>query len=53
MELEHMVLSDYPGAESQRLYVYFHMWNIDPLQILALLWKAGHMKKSSHIREGG
>jgi hypothetical protein len=24
-----------PGSESQRLYVFFHMWNIAPIQIQA------------------
>jgi hypothetical protein len=34
MELEkHHLKRNYPGSESQRLHVFSHMWNIDPIQI--------------------
>jgi hypothetical protein len=42
-----------PGSESQRLHVLSHMWNIDPIQIQAILWKTGHAKRRSLKREGG
>jgi hypothetical protein len=36
MELENIILSS-PGSESQKLNVFSHMWNIDPIQIQAML----------------
>jgi hypothetical protein len=33
------------------LDVFFHMWNTDLIQ--AILWKTGHAKGRSHVREGG
>jgi hypothetical protein len=36
MELED-ILSEVSGSESQRPHVFSHMWNIDPIQIQAIL----------------
>jgi hypothetical protein len=58
MELENIILSEVShGSESQRLHVFSHMWNIDLIQIQAILWKTAHTKGRPHMRgrvkEGG
>jgi hypothetical protein len=51
--VEHHLKWNQPGSESQRLHVFSHMWNIDPVQIQVILWRTGHAKGKSLTGEGG
>jgi hypothetical protein len=46
---EHHCKWSYPGSESQKPHVFFHMSNKDLIQT-AVLWKTGHTKGRSHMR---
>jgi hypothetical protein len=49
---EHHLQWSKPGSEGQKSYVFFHIWNIGPIQIQAILWKIGHPKGTSLMGEG-
>jgi hypothetical protein len=49
---EHHIKWSFSGSESQGSHVFPPMWNIGPIQIQAILWKAGHAKGRSLMEEG-
>jgi hypothetical protein len=53
MELENFILSVVREVQRAKGHVSSPMWNIDPIEMQAMLWKAGHAKERSLAREGG
>jgi hypothetical protein len=49
---EHHLKWNQPDSEKLRPHIFSHMWNKDPIQIQAILWKTGHTKGRSYTREG-
>jgi hypothetical protein len=52
MELENVILCEV--GQVQKVNAFSHMWNIDTIQIQAILFlKKAHTKRTSLTREGG
>jgi hypothetical protein len=54
MELKNIILSEVARFRKPKATCFLSfMWNIDLIQIQAILLKTGHAKGRAHTREGG
>jgi hypothetical protein len=52
MELKNIILSEVHQVQKAKdLHAFSHIWNIDLIK--AMLWKTGHAKGRSHMKEEG
>jgi hypothetical protein len=51
--MENIILCEVSHVLKARGCMFSLMWNIDPIQIQIILWKADHTKGRSHMRERG